>query len=148
MPIVFFGSVMTGGKEMGGMPLYAVSSTRFGSIMMKRSWFGPFRYKREVMSAWMATDFPRTRRAGDQSMRHLRDIDVMRCARDVAAKSGEEGASVLSAHSGAERSPPRPTIAFDRIGHFNADERFPGMGAFSCAPGAQRARAQNCLRGR
>src|SRR3989338_1340074 len=55
--MAFLGSVITGVRRCG-MPLYIVNSTRFGSIMMNRSAFGPLLYSSEVMMACMATLFP------------------------------------------------------------------------------------------
>src|SRR3989344_4754189 len=125
--IAFFGSVITGVKR-GGILLYIVNSTRFGSIIMNLRFLGGFLNKREVTMAWMVTDLPAPvapakRRWG--ILARFAKCEWPEISLPSETKSGRE----LLEYCSSEMREPRPMIDLSVLGTSIPTRDLPGIGA-------------------
>ena len=76
-----------------GMPSYMVSSTRFGSMRMRRTSSGRARIMIDVMSPLMQVDLPAPA-SGDEDVRHAGEVGDDVVALHILAEADQHGVVV------------------------------------------------------
>jgi hypothetical protein len=126
--MAFLASVITGVSRWGS-ERYSVSSTRLGSIMIKRSCEGPAAVQERVNERVYGHRLARAGSAGNKRVRHLGDVGKERAAGNVAAQALPKAAWRVLLNSGDSSKRAQPTVTLAELGTSMPTSDLPGIGA-------------------